>query len=115
MDEKIKNILYNLDEENIAKLGEMLADADNESMQAELARLEAQQMITAPIDQSIFADMAKTVSPKDISKLMEGIQAERQKQLQIAEKNNLVVKAKFRQIGIVFDTAKLIVQNRTTN
>lgn len=111
--EYIENILYNPTDENIAKMGIILADADRNLMNAEISLTSARQNISAPIDQSILGELGKAMTPKDIQNAMNDLNKQREQLVKDAEKEVLKFKSEYRTIAIAFDTLKLIVQNKT--
>jgi len=113
MEDEIKNILFNVTDENIAKMGIILADADNELMQTEIAKANAQMNMSAPVDASILGDLGRAMNPKDIQNAMNDLNKQREQAVKDAEKALLKCKANYRTIAIAFDTLKLIVQNKT--
>ena len=113
MQENIEKILYNVTDENIAKMGIMLADADKNLMNAEISLAIAKQNISAPIDQSILGELGKAMTPKDIQNAMNDLNKQRELAVKDAEKKVLASKSEYRTIAIAFDTLKLIVQNKS--
>jgi hypothetical protein len=115
MDEKLKNYLYNINEKNIAELGEMLADADAKLFESEKNKLTGMALDFTDEEKKMISELAIAQKKDEMEKYIKQVKENRMVSMKDFDNNIHDAKAKFRQIAITFDTVKLIVDNKNRN
>ncbi len=110
--DELKKIVYNVNDENIAKLGVMLATADMQLFEAEKNKAIG---ADTNIDPKIMANFSLNMNPEEMKQYIEKAQATQKEKIKELDIKIMDAKSAYRSIAIVFDTVKLIVENRNVN
>ena len=111
MRQDLVNILNNVDEENIAKLAILLADADAVLFDAERAKLTGV-YDASPEEIAEMGSLMMEGKQEEVSKVIAKINSKKEESAKKYDVKIMDAKKEFRQIGIVADMVKLIVENR---
>jgi O6-methylguanine-DNA--protein-cysteine methyltransferase len=115
MDENLKELLTDVNEQSIAKIGEMLADADKKLFAMEREKIVGENIEYTANEKARITEFAITMQKEAMDKYINEIKKERENQNKDIDLKILDAKSEFRQVAIVFDTVKLIVDNRKRN
>jgi hypothetical protein len=109
---ELNEIVYNVNDENIAKLGVMLANADMQLFEAEKNKAIG---AGTNIDSKAIANFSLNMNPEEMKQYIEKAQAVQKEKVKELDIKIMDAKSIYRSIAIVFDTVKLIVENRNAN
>ena len=110
MRKEIEEILYNPTNDNIAKLGIMLADADKALMEIEIEKLKNKPEVNSDEKIKKLEKMALVLNKEEFTAYKKKLDENTSNA--IIESAFLEAKANYREIAIAFDTLRLIVQNK---
>ena len=110
MRKEIEEILFNPTNENIAKLGIMLADADRKLMEIEIEKIKNKGAVNSEEKIQKLEKMALVLNKDEFTAYKKKL--DENNDSAILESAFLEAKAEYREIGIAFDTLRLIVQNK---
>lgn len=112
INEEIDEMLWNINDECIAKLGTRLIDADSEMFAAEKERMLFRPNDFTDSEKQKIAELTINLKKDEADKYIKELQKEKMGAVQQLDINIINAKLEFRKIGIMFDTIKLIVENR---
>ena len=110
MRKEIEEILFNPTNENIAKLGIMLADADRKLMEIEIEKIKNISTVNNEERIQKLEKMALVLNKDEFAAYKKKLDENNDNN--VLESAFLEAKAEYREIGIAFDTLRLIVQNK---
>lgn len=110
MRKEIEEILYNPTNDNIAKLGIMLADADKALMEIEIEKIKNKGAVNNEEKIQKLEKMALVLNKDEFAAYKKKLDENNDNN--VLESAFLEAKAEYREIGIAFDTLRLIVQNK---
>ena len=110
MKKEIEEILFNPTNENIAKLGIMLADADKKLMEIEIEKIKNKGAVNNEERIQKLEKMALVLNKEESTAYKKKL--DENNDSGILESAFLEAKAEYREIAIAFDTIKMIVQNK---
>lgn len=111
MDIVLEEIINNVNEENIAKLTILLADADSKLFDTEKAKIMGVEDDNKE-DMELVVKLMMSGLKEDAEKKMQEIQKKKEESAKTFDVKIMDAKKEFRQIGIVADMVKLIIENR---
>jgi O6-methylguanine-DNA--protein-cysteine methyltransferase len=114
MDENLKKLLNNINEQSIAKIGELLADADKKLFAMEREKLNTGNIEYTANEKAKITEFAITMQKEAMDKYINELKKEREGKNIDIDLKIMDAKSEFRQVAIVFDTVKLIIENRKT-
>ena len=113
MRKEIEEILFNPTNENIAKLGIMLADADKKLMEIEIEKIKNKSDINSDDKIKKLEKMALVLNKEEFTAYKKKLDENNGNA--ILESAFLEAKADYRELAIAFDTVRLIVQNKNND